>query len=232
MGFFDFIRIDPTGAAADTRRKIDETRAEIAAGEERLTVLAREREQAIGDIDNAGYLKLVAAVDKKIEAEAANIAACVSRVQVLKQRLRSAEIAVLEARKADFIAHIQKLLPRRQRSAQKITAGINLIARGLLDLESADAELFAEPGWDSVRALIPPSRYRANIRELFELKNNRTISSQFDAAAAVEKLNGDLIALLQEGALPSPPSDEDDDETPMQAESSEAAEQQFEEISA
>ena len=89
----------------------------------------------------------MAAVDKKIEAETANVDACVSRIQILRQRLRSAEIAVLEARKADFIARIQKLLPRRQQSARKIKLGLELVARGRLELRTTEAELFSGPGW-------------------------------------------------------------------------------------
>jgi hypothetical protein len=212
MGFFDIIRTNPDVAVAACRRQTDDARAEIAAGEERLAAFTIEREEAIGDIDNAGYMKQVAAVDKKIEAESANIAACISRIVVLKQRLRSAEVAVLEVRKTDFIGRISKILPRRQRAATKIGAGIRLVVQGLADLEVADAALFAEPGFSTVRTLIPPTRFRANTVELMQLKNTNVIRSQFDAAAEIDRLNGRLIDLLQEGALPDPPSDDDNDE--------------------
>ena len=44
MGFFDIIRANPDVAVAACKRQIADTRAEIAAGRERLQALARERE--------------------------------------------------------------------------------------------------------------------------------------------------------------------------------------------
>ena len=228
MGFFDIIRANPDVAVAACKRQIADTRAEIAAGRERLQALAREREELISDIDNAGYLKQVAAVDKKIEAETANVDACVSRIQILRQRLRSAEIAVLEARKADFIARIQKLLPRRQQSARKIKLGLELVARGRLELRTTEAELFSGPGWLSTEPALSPNYFRATLAEFREFETSKIARPDFDVVAAIEKLNAGLIDILQRGKLPSPPSDDDDDEvellSPPQDENSEEEE--------